>query len=44
MAELRGDLKGDMALLRGEMAELRGEVKQDIARLETAASVFKLEM
>jgi hypothetical protein len=36
MAELRGELKGDMALLRGEMAELRGEVKQDIARLETS--------
>ena len=36
MAELRGELKGDMAMLRGEVAELRGEVKQDIARLETS--------
>ena len=34
MAELRGELKGEMAELRGEMAELRGELRGDIARLD----------
>lgn len=33
MAELRGELKGEMAELRGEMAELRAELKGDIIEL-----------
>ena len=35
MAELRGELKGEMAELRGEMAELRGELKGEIAELRS---------
>lgn len=33
MAELRGDLRGEMAEVRGEMAELRSDLRGEIAEL-----------
>ncbi|MBW3614735.1 MAG: hypothetical protein KY439_05420, partial [Actinobacteria bacterium] len=33
MAELRSELRGEMADLRGEMAELRGELRGEMAEL-----------
>ncbi len=33
MAELRAELKGEMAELRGELAELRGDFKSEIGNL-----------
>ena len=36
MAELRGELKGEMAGLRGEIAELRGEIKAQLPKLYAA--------
>ena len=33
MAQLRGELKGEIAELRGEMGELRGELKGELAEV-----------
>jgi hypothetical protein len=40
MAQLRGELKGEIAELRGEMGELRGELKGELA--EVRGEISKL--
>lgn len=44
MAELRGELKGEMAELRGEMSELRSELKGEMAELRGEMAEFRAEL
>ncbi|MDQ4068546.1 MAG: hypothetical protein M3203_03575 [Actinomycetota bacterium] len=44
MAELRAELKGEMAGLRGEMAELRAELKGEVAGLKGEMGAVRGEL
>ncbi|MBV6509386.1 MAG: hypothetical protein JJLCMIEE_02455 [Acidimicrobiales bacterium] len=44
LAELRGELRGEMAELRGEMAELRGELRGEMAELATGLRAEMAEL